>query len=58
MDSRPPWKPIGVYRIVPLPILPVPPLPKKVVYKMMAPLSPRKSKRLRQVHFIETYPQG
>lgn len=40
METRPEWKPIGIYRITPLPILPIPPVPKRRVYKQFVPLRP------------------
>jgi hypothetical protein len=45
MEQRPEWKPIGIYRITPLPILPIPPIPKKRVYAQMKPMAPRKLRR-------------
>ena len=47
MESRPEWKPIGIYRITSLPILPIPPVPKKRVYKQFVPLRPLAPKKLR-----------
>ena len=47
MDSRPQWKPIGVYRITSLPFLPIPPVPKKRVYKQFIPKMPLTPKKMR-----------
>ena len=52
MDSRPQWKPIGVYRITPLPILPIPPVPKKRVYKQFIPKMPLTPKKMRVKNHI------
>ena len=52
MDSRPQWKPIGVYRITPLPILPIPPVPKKRVYKQFIPKMPFAPKKMRVKNHI------